>query len=282
MSLSFDRRITPIRDDVAAAYLKGQVEAKHFLEGTEYIVAVGVAPVRQRPAVDAPLDTELLWGERFTVYDVKDGWAWGQSAVDGYVGYVPQSALEAIGPDATHRVITPSTHLYPAANIKRPPHARLSLGAQVCVLGGDEKFLEVAGGFVPAGHLALIDVQADDFVAVAEQLVGVPYLWGGRSSSGLDCSALVQLSLAAAGVVAPRDADMQEAQLGTRLGGAEALAGLKRGDLIFWKGHVAIAIDSAHILHANAWAMAVAIEPVDAAVQRITATEGSVTAIKRL
>jgi hypothetical protein len=213
---SLDPRITPARPDLAAAHLRGKVEATHFVEGTAQEVIAGLAPVRQAPSHDAPLLTEALCGERVTIYETDDeGWAWGQLESDGYVGWLPAAALLAPGPQPTHRVAALRTLVFPAASIKLPPMDALPLGARVAVAREQESFAVTAyGGFVPRQHLAPIADVEPDFVAVAERFLGVPYLWGGKSSLGLDCSGLLQVALTACGVKCPRDSDMQEGALG--------------------------------------------------------------------
>lgn len=280
MTEKLDPRVTPARPDVAAAHLKGRVEALRFVEGERRRVAVGHAGVRRAPSPDAALETEALFGEDFCVYDELEGWAWGQLSTDGYVGYVPSAALSArLGPGATHKVSALRTLLFPKPSIKVPPVDALSMGARVSVVGEEEKFSVLdTGAYAVTRHLAPLDRVESDPVAVAERFLGAPYLWGGRTSLGLDCSALVQTGLAACGIAAPRDSDMQEKSLGRPIAIDEA----RRGDLLFWKGHVAFVRDEATILHANAWAMAVAIEPLDGALERILAAGDPLTSVKRV
>ncbi len=280
--MTFDPRVTPARHDLAALHLKGEVEAARFVEGQVREVMDGAAPVRRAPAHDAPLDTEALYGERVTVYeDNGEGWYWGQLHGDGYVGWLPVNAVRAPGAPATHRVAALRTFVFPGRSIKAPPVDALSLGCRVAVARTADEFAVLASGFcVPLRHLAPVASHDDDFVAVAERFVGVPYLWGGKTSLGLDCSGLVQVALAAAGIVAPRDSDMQEAALGTAR--PHDLAALRRGDLVFWKGHVAIVRDATTLLHANAYHMAVAVEPIAEAVARIAAAGSEIATIKRL
>jgi cell wall-associated NlpC family hydrolase len=286
MARAFDPRTTPARPDLAAHFLKGQVVAARFVEGTELEVRDGLAPVRREPAPDAPLDTEALRGERVTVYEENgEGWYWGQLRSDSYVGWLPANALRTPGPPPTHRVAALRTLVFPGRSIKAPPIEGLSLGCWVAAVSqpgeaaGDLTKLE-SGFYVPSRHLAPIETTESDFVAVAERFVGVPYLWGGKSSLGLDCSGLVQVALTASGVACPRDSDMQEEALGTVL--STNLVGLRRGDLLFWRGHVAIARDASSLVHANAFHMAVAIEPVAEAVRRIADAGSVVTGVKRI
>src|SRR5499427_10789569 len=238
--MTLDPRTTPARPDLAAQHLQGKVAAARFVAGTELEVRDAQAPVRREPAPDAPLDTEALHGERVTVYDQNgEGWCWGQLGSDGYVGWMPANALCPPGPQPTHRVAALRTFVFPGRSIKAPPVDVLSLGSRVAVKteqrdpSGD--LTDLASGFcIPTRHLAPIESKEPDFVAVAERFVGVPYLWGGKTSLGLDCSGLVQIALTASGVACPRDSDMQERALGAAVP-TDDLAGLQRGDLIFWK-----------------------------------------------
>lgn len=280
----FDPRITPARPDLAAKHLVGVVEAQRFVEGKDYEIGAAQAPLRGSPSPEAALLTEALKGERITIYDIdQQGWAWGQLAGDGYVGFVPQAALVPPGPPPTHKVTALRTFVLPGPSVRLPPREMLSFGCQLAVTHVDEVFATTAaGGHVPVGHLAPIAVMETDFVAVAERFVGTPYLWGGKSALGLDCSGLLQLALAACGVRCPRDTDMQERALGRALANPPTLDQLQRGDLLFWKGHVAIVRDKATLVHANATHMAVTFEPIASAIPRIRAIAGEITSVRRL
>jgi cell wall-associated NlpC family hydrolase len=280
---AFDPRLTPARGDFAAKHLEGKVAAARFVEGRVLEVVAPVAPLRREPRPDAALDTEALRGERVTIYDAnEDGWSWGQLAADGYVGWLPSEALAPPGPPATHKVIALRTLLFPGPSIKLPPLEALPLGATVAVTCVQERLaITPAGAYLPAAHLAPLDAYETDFVAVAERFVGVPYLWGGKTALGLDCSGLVQTALTACGIPCPRDSDMQEAALGAPLAAAD-FSNLQRGDLVFWKGHVAIVRDRTSLLHANAFHMAVVIEPLAPALARISAAGSEVTSVRRL
>lgn len=244
-------------------------------------VAVECAPLRERPALDCGLDTQALFGEAFLVYDLRDGWAYGQLARDRYVGYAAADAFLADARAPTHRVAAPRTVLYPAPDMKTPARGALPLNAEATVDAQVGDFARLSNGlYVWRAHLAPLRAAAEDFVAVAEAFAGAPYLWGGKTWLGLDCSGLVQTALQAAGVDAPRDTDMQQAELG------EALAPdapLRRGDLVFWKGHVGLMQDDARLIHANGHHMQVASEPFRAARERIAAKSfGEIVAIKRI
>lgn len=284
MTAILDRRIHAFRPDLAARTLAGQVEAARFADPQPMRIVAASAPVRREPRPDAALDTEALAGELVQVYEREEGWAWAQLARDGYVGYIPDDALRPGQPAPTHRVAGLRTFVYPGPSIKLPPLTALSLGASVAVVESKGDFAVLSdGGHVFAAHLAPIDRHETDFVGVAERFLGVPYLWGGKTSLGLDCSALVQLALAAAGIAAPRDSDLQEKGLGEPVAFDEDLAGLQRGDLVFWKGHVGIMTDPETLLHATAFSMSVIREPLRPARDRILARNGGpITAIKRL
>lgn len=278
--MELDPRIHPFRPEIAACHLKGRVEAERFVDGTPCEVIEPIAPLRCEPSHEAHQDTEALLGEHVIVYETsEEGWAWGQIESDGYVGWLSANALAPPGPAPTHKVAVPRTLCFPAPDVKRPPLLALPLGARVAIARQDERFAVTAAGWhIPAVHVAPIEAKAADYVAVAESLHGAPYLWGGKTSLGLDCSGLVQVALQTAGLPCPRDSDLQEEALGSRL----AFSDLRRGDLVFWRGHVAIALDGNTLVHANAFHMAVAIEPVAKAVVRIKAAGSEVTSVRRL
>jgi hypothetical protein len=279
--VTFDPRITPARPGLAARRLEGQVTAARFVDGVAREVRDESAPLRREPAPDAPLDTEALKGEHVTVYETdEEGWCWGQLVRDGYVGWLPANALAEPGEPATHRVTALRTLAFPGPSIKLPPVAGYSLGCLLVVLRTEGPLAVTPSGYVPARHLAPVDTVEADFVTVAERFVGVPYLWGGKTSLGIDCSGLVQVALTAAGIACPRDSDMQEGALGEAI--ATDVAGLRRGDLVFWKGHVAIVRDADTLVHANAFHMAVAVEPIAATAARIAADGGAIRSVRRL
>jgi cell wall-associated NlpC family hydrolase len=278
-----DPRLTPARPDLAAKYLEGKLEAKRFVEGEEFEIVEALAPMRAAPSPDATLLTQALKGERAMIYDRNgEGWAWGQLNSDGYVGWLPDRALIKPGAKPTHKITALRTLAFPGPSIKLPPADALVTGTLVTVMREEGSFAVTREGwYLPRYHVGLIDSRVPDFVAVAEQFAGTPYLWGGKSSLGIDCSGLVQVSLNAAGTGCPRDSDMQQDRLGRTLDQTEAKK-LRRGDLIFWKGHVAIVRDADTIVHANAHHMATVIEATREAIARIKAAGSEITSIKRL
>ncbi len=278
----FDPRVTAARDDFAAKELEGRVPARRYVEGRVYEVIEPQAPMWAEPRPDALLVTEALKGERVIIYDRNaEGFAWGQLAADNYVGWLPEHALGQPGPSATHKVSALRTLAFPAPSIKLPPIEALPFGARVVITSVDSRMaITSTNTYVPVSHLKPVGENETDFVAVAERFLGAPYLWGGKTVLGLDCSGLVQVALTACGVACPRDSDMQEAALGEAVR-ADAYSDLRRGDLMFWKGHVAIVRDRATLLHANAFHMAVAIEPIADAIKRIGESGSDVTSVKR-
>ena len=243
-------------------------------------VSRGVVDLRAAPSQDAGLQTQLMFGEHFTIYEDVDGWVWGQASLEGYVGYARRENFGAPG-SPTHRVTSLSTPLLNAPDVKKGVRDMLPMNATISVGETGERFVQLAdGGYVFAGHIAPRENCASDWVAVTERFVGVPYLWGGKTAAGIDCSGLVQTALQAGGIKSPRDTDMMEAQLGTSV---PLDAELRRGDLIFWKGHVGLMLDSARVIHANGYFMQVSVEPLALVRDRTLAKEGvPIRTIKRL
>lgn len=282
MTNGFDLRETPFDGVVAHVSLQGKVDAERFVEGERRYVSwppvlnLWRAPGKQK-------DRELLFGEAFCVLDEDKSFAYGFAEKDGYCGYVEAHALIE-GPAPTHRVSARMSYGLGAPDFKTSTeHVPLVHGAHIHVVGGDDTWTEFTVGdlhrFVPTRHIQPIDERADDPAGVAELLLGTPYVWGGNSAYGIDCSGLMQAALLACGIPCPGDSDQQEARVGSLLGPDDPL---QRGDLVFWKGHVAMALDAQTIIHANAHHMAVAVEPLATARARIAASGGGpVTSTRR-
>lgn len=271
-----DRRLTPANGRVAAERLRGQVRADRFVAGEPRRVAVPVADLDGSPG--GSRDRQLLWGEAVAVYESRDGIAFVEAARDGYVGYVAEVSLaEPRAP--THRVAVPATHLYRDDDLRSPDLRHLSFGALVTVEAELRRFWETPEGYIPKPHLRRLDRPFADPAAVAQLHFGVPYLWGGNSVLGIDCSGLVQAALLACAIACPGDSDLQQG-LGSAIPEGEAL---RRGDLLFWRGHVAMAVDEGTLIHANAHHMAVAYEGAPQAILRIRAQgDGEILARRRL
>jgi len=279
----FDKRLTPARSDLAASSLRGKIDAPRYADGVVMQVIDVSAPLWNAPTSEAALDTEALHGERVTVYEETDeGWSWGQLVRDGYVGWLPSNALAKESAASTHRVRALRTFVFSKPDIKSPPIAALSFGSEFSATREEGDFaLAANGGFIPKQHVAANDFRESDPVEVARRFLGTPYLWGGKTSAGLDCSGLVQLALQSTGLECPRDSDMQQ-----KIGSAVSFSGgegiLTRGDLIFWKGHVGFYAGEEKLLHANAFHMAVAEEPLGDAIERIRASGSDVLEVRRL
>ena len=282
---TLDRFLNAWRDDLADVRLKDAVAAPRYVEGRPAGIVRGIADLRRAPDAKAPLDTQLLYGEAVRVFDEKDGWAWVQSETDRYVGYIESAALGAPPPAPTHRLRALRSFLFPEPDLKAPPLDCLSIASLLAVVGSEGAYSRLAGGgWLYTKHLQPIAETSPDFVATALEFLGTPYYWGGRSSSGLDCSTLVQLSLACAGIAALRDSYQQATTLGEALNGLPGEVALERGDLVYSPGHVAIMLDGAHVVHANGFTMSVAIEPLTALEGRVRKeTDGKgFTAVRRV
>ncbi len=283
--VELDPRIHAYRPDLAAESLRGQVRAAQFVTGQPAQVAWGVADLRRHPSKISGLSSQLLCGETVTLYDKIGEWAWVQNHRDHYVGYVEVAALRSRVYDTTHQVAALRTFLFPEPDLKSPPLDSLPMASTLRITGESGAYSEVAGGgWVYSRHLRPDGDWEPDYIATALAFMGVPYLWGGKNSLGLDCSGLVQVALARAGVASPRDSDLQLECIGSAVPLREGETPIRRGDLIYFPGHVAIALDERQVLHANAGAMQVAIEELAPVAAQISADNKGrgITAIRRL
>ena len=282
MTGNLDPRLHAYRADLAAEKLRGKVVSEHFAEAVQMQVTDQTAPVFAAPRPDAEMIAEALHGEMIDVYEASEGWVWGQLCADGYVGYVSAHALSCDIAGPTHKVMVPRTFVYPAADIKSVPVMSLTLNAGLRIDGTQGEFSHTADGhFVFTAHIGGVETFASDFVAVAETLLGAPYLWGGKTIGGLDCSGLVQLACQVAGIPALRDSYMQRDHLGRPLT-LTGFSALQRGDILFWKGHVGIMADSNNLLHATAHAMLTIVEPAEPAIRRIAQGGSEILQVNRL
>ncbi len=279
----FDPRTNPFRSDLAAEYLREKVSAERYGSPTQKTVSVGSAPLRCAPDDAAALCTEILFGESVAIYDDKNGWAWLQAERDGYVGYAPSSSLGDPLEAATHTLTALRSYVFPEPDLKRPPIELLSMTAEVRICAQSGAYSElVGGGWTYTGHIASVGDFEEDHAAVASRFVGTPYLWGGKTSVGLDCSGLIQIALARCGLSVPRDTDMQEGAVGEVVDYRGDESVLTRGDIVFWPGHAGIWIDPERFVHANATDMMVAIVPLRAVAAFIEeATGDKIRAVRR-
>ncbi|MDG4883535.1 NlpC/P60 family protein [Mesorhizobium sp. WSM4884] len=281
-----DARLHAFRSDLADARLKGEVAADRFVAGRPARITAAIADLRKAPRPDAGVNTQALFGDDVLVFEDAEGWAWVQAERDGYVGYVADNVVGPREQTPTHIVCVPRTFLYPGPDLRFPIDGQLSMGSTVTVAGSAETrrthyALLPSGQAIIAGHLRPIAELADDYVTVAESFLGTPYLWGGVSGFGIDCSGLVQLAMRMTGKDVLRDSDMQAASIGTPLEPGPDFSGLQRGDLVFWKGHVAIMTDAKDMIHANGHTMLVSREGLKEAVERIGYLYGGPTGFRR-
>lgn len=267
------------RRGLAAASLQGVARARRFVETVPKACTAFSTSLRRHAGPAEEQDDQLLFGELFDVLTSAEGYALGQARRNGYVGYVPEAALGDPGPLPTHRVSALRAYAYAEPDFKTAAAGPLPFGALVCVEAEHRRYRKITGlGWIGAVQLAPIGVFERDPAAVAERFVGAPYLWGGRDGLGIDCSGLIQQALNACGVGCPRDTD-QQAALGTEI----APSALRRGDLVCWTGHAGMMVDSQRLIHANTFHMAVAIEPLAEAAERIRQRTGEApTTYRRL
>jgi cell wall-associated NlpC family hydrolase len=285
--MSLDPRLNAFRPDLADAVLNGRVDVSRFVHGEAASVIVPQASLRREPSLDSIQTSEALYGEAVSVFETRGDWSWAQLQADRYVGWLRTDALGRSVPDPTHKVSALRALVFSRPDIKSPLLAALPFGSQVRATGeaadhnARYRTVEPAGSVV-AQHLADLDAVEEDWVSVAERFMGVPYLWGGKTNLGIDCSGLIQMALRACGIPAPRDTDMQEAALGSALPMGNGIPPLKRGDIVFWKGHAGLMQDAETLLHANAHHMAVAAEPLQACMERLSRKGLSVSSVRRI
>ncbi|KAB2732154.1 NlpC/P60 family protein [Brucella intermedia] len=281
-----DRRLNAYRPDLADERLTGQVEAARFAAGTPMQVSATVVDLRGEPRMDSGPQTQMIFGDSVRVFEEMDGWSWVQAERDGYTGYVSSAALERPAGETTHMVVVPRTFVYPGSDLRFPHTKALSLGSRLRIVGaaetrGTKYALLESGEALIASHLAPVSEHAADYVTVAETLLHTPYLWGGTSGFGIDCSGLVQLSMWVAGRKVLRDSDMQQDALGEIVEPDATYSNLQRGDLVFWKGHVAICASPDMLIHASGHTMTVTLEPLQDAIKRIAYLYDLPTLIRR-
>lgn len=272
-----DRRLTPANKRVADPSMRSKWPGVTYVDPTPYAIHWPMVDLMSAP--EGHRDRQLLFGETVDVYEKHEGWAFIRAVKDGYVGYVPQSSLLQM-PEASHRIASAASHVYDKPNFKARDLMRLSHGCQLHALDVVDGFVQIAEGFVPEVHCVSIDERQPDPVTEAKLFLDTPYLWGGNSRFGIDCSGLIQAAFLACGIPCPGDSDMQAETLGYELPEEEPV---QRNDLLFWKGHVALVVNSARIIHANAHHMTVTYEDLDTAIDRIAAQgDGPVTTRRRV
>lgn len=262
-----DRRLHPATARIAHVSLRGQVADIPFTDGIEMEIAVPLADILTAP--NGARDRQLVMGEGFCLIDQDAGHGFGFARKDGYCGWVALGDLRPAAPK-THWVCSIASHLYPAPRVQAPPLSAVPFGANFAVLETETGFARTEHGYIPLPHLRALHSGFSDTVAVAEMFLGAPYLWGGNSAAGIDCSGLVQAAHFACGIPAPADSDLQQS-LGAAL---PTSAAVQRGDLLFWRGHVAMVVDSARLIHANGHTMSVAYEGITDCAARIAAAGG--------
>lgn len=280
--MTLDRRLHAYKDDVADIRLRGTVKALRYAAPELRQVSVSMVPVLREPRYDAPTDTQALLGEPVNVFQVKDGWAFVQLVIDDYVGFVPARCLTQQVLDPTHRVAVPQTLLYTQPDIKSNPSIPAFMNTLVSVVSIDGDMARLKDHrYVWARHLKPIESHWHDPATVAEAFLNTPYLWGGKTWAGIDCSGLVQTAFQACGYDCPRDSDMIQQGFGTPLQQQRSLK-LQRNDLVFWQGHIGIMLDDSQLLHANGYHMQTVAEPLSEAIKRIAGMFGNVTGVSRV
>lgn len=280
-----DSRITPARNDLAADWLRDKFKAERYEAGAPRTVIRDGAPLHFSPEHSANLESQLIYGEVFQVYEERNGWCWGQNLTDNYVGYVLAADLMADVPAPDHQVAALHCHLYTEPDLKRPIAGIISMSARVKIVDVEGKFCRISSGYwLHSRHLVSLDYSTQDLIGTAVKFIGVPYLWGGRTAQGLDCSSLVQITLAMAGIPALRDTDLQEASLGTPvvMDDLQDFSRIEEGDLVFFPGHVGLFVNDWRFLHANAFDMQVSLHGFSEVLDRANSENAGVTSIRRV
>lgn len=281
-----DRRLNVYRDDLADISLERKVNAKRFVKPRLMQVTAHFADMKSGPDSAASLDAQALHGDVLSVFEQRDGWAWVQSTVDNYVGYVRDNELGDVGTEPTHMVLAPRTFLYPEPDMKSARCGYRSMGSKLIVTDevttrGTGFCILESGEAIIAKHIFSLGDWRTDFVSVAETLINAPYLWGGNTGFGVDCSGIISLAFRLCGATVLRDTDMQAGSIGEEVTPQADFSNLQRGDLVFWKGHVGVMAGKKYLLHANGNSMNVALEPLKQAVERIAYLYGKPTIIRR-
>ncbi len=283
MSTEFDPRITPAKPDVADWAFRDKIHARRYVHPTPYQVIRDGAPLCFTANLHARQESQLLFGEIFNVYERTGDWCWGQNMTDGYVGYVARINLTREIEEPSHVVHSLRTFCYRNPDLKDPVDRTISFGSRVRVGEEENGYSRIRGGdWIYSKHLMPIDIRVFDYVTTALTFIGQPYLWGGRSSQGVDCSALLQLALMRAGIQAPRDSDLQEKALGYPVDQAGDLSDIQEGDIIFFPGHAGIVVDNWRFLHANAFDMLVTIHGLSEVLDRAKAAGAPYTTVRRI
>ena len=274
----FDSRITPIRRDLASVAYKVIVKRKRYVTAKRATVISSFSPLYSNKG--SKLNTQLLYGEECDVFEINKGWSWIQSRRDNYVGYTPSINLTRKTYKPNSKVISLRTIIYTKPDIKSGAKGYLSFNSLVEVIKTKGKYSFIKNlGWCPSLDLAKIKSKKLNHIDLSKQYLNTPYLWGGRDSMGIDCSGLVQNLHQINNNPFPRDTDMQEIFVTNEV---KFEKDLKAGDLIFWKGHVAMMIDSLNIIHANAFHMKTAIEPLSKAKKRILQSNGKIRKFGRI